>query len=70
MGLLNTKAVAERLSISPSGVRKLRDSGRILKPLKLGRSVRWDADELDDWIRQGCPPLEKWKTIKTDVRQK
>lgn len=34
-------------------------SGLMPKPYRIGKSLRWDADELRDWIADGCPPLEK-----------
>lgn len=61
MELLNVKDVAARLRISRRQVWKLLSSGRIPAPVRLSRSVRWRADDIDQWIRLGCPNREKFE---------
>ena len=39
--LLDVKALASLLAISPRHVRRLADSGQLPRPLSLGRSRRW-----------------------------
>ena len=58
MELLNVKDVAARLRISQRQVWKLLASGRIPVPVRLSRSVRWRADDIDQWVRLGCPSRE------------
>jgi len=52
--LLRVNEVAELLRISPRQVWKLRAMGRLPEPVRLGRSVRWRARELDAFIVNGC----------------
>lgn len=60
-GLLNVRDVAARVRVSVRQVWKLASSGRIPKPVRLGRSVRWRAAELQAWIEAGCPARDQWK---------
>lgn len=51
--LLNVDGAAERLAVSPRMVRKLIAERRI-PHLKVGACVRFDAGELDEWLRTSC----------------
>ena len=39
----------------PSTIRRWARNGTMPKPLKIGGRVLWDAEEIRQWIRQGCP---------------
>ena len=52
--LLTVREVAELLKISARQVWKLAASGRLPGPMRLGRSVRWRADDLAAFIAAGC----------------
>ncbi|RIK66279.1 MAG: DNA-binding protein [Planctomycetota bacterium] len=54
MELLDVKAVAQRLKVCARQVLKLAESGRCPQPVRLGRSVRWNAAEIDRFIERGC----------------
>jgi len=56
-------AVAELLSISERHVWALNASGRLPRPFRLGRAVRWSVDELLAWQRAGCPLREHWERL-------
>ena len=53
--LAKVPAVAEICDVAPETVRRLTDRGAMPKPVRLGRSVRYRADEIEAWIRAGCP---------------
>ena len=53
--LLTVGDVARLLAVSPRTVIRLRAAGRLPEPVRLGRSVRWRRDDLEDWIGAGCP---------------
>ena len=53
--LLSIKGVADALDLSERTIRVLNSGGKIPKPLKLQGSVRWSYEELQEWIRAGCP---------------
>jgi len=53
--------VAQLLGISRSAFYSLLSSGRIGPlPVRLGRSVRWRAEELAEWVRAGCLSRDRW----------
>ncbi|MGD2109738.1 MAG: helix-turn-helix domain-containing protein [Phycisphaerae bacterium] len=62
--LLSVKDVAAALSVSQRSIWKLASTGRICAPVRLGRSVRWRADDIAQWVQQGCPGRDKWEAMK------
>jgi len=34
-------------------------------PVRLGRAVRWRAEELRAWVEKGCPPRARWNAEKS-----
>jgi len=67
--LLSVSEVAEMLQISPRHLYSLKASGRLPKPVRLGRSVRWLADELRAWLEAGAPPQGRWEKMRHGHRQ-
>lgn len=55
MQLLDVRQLATRLRLSPRQIWKLNSSGKIPAPVRIARSVRWDADTIASWVRAGCP---------------
>jgi predicted DNA-binding transcriptional regulator AlpA len=62
--LLDTKQVAKLLSIGERTLWRHANSGRVLKPIKVGSAVRWNARELRQWVEAGCPTHEKWAQMR------
>jgi excisionase family DNA binding protein len=63
--LLNASQAADLLSLSRSTFYSLLSRGAIgPRPVRLGRSVRWPAEELRQWVEAGCPPRDKWFVLK------
>lgn len=58
---LTAEDVAAVLSVSPRHIWKLNATGAIPAPIRLGRAVRWRADELRAWLAAGCPSREAWE---------
>jgi predicted DNA-binding transcriptional regulator AlpA len=54
-------AVAAKCDCSTRTVYRLSDAGRMPPPIKLGSLVRWDLDEIDEWIAAGCPAVRNAK---------
>ena len=52
--LLDVKAVASILGCSARSVYRLSDSGRMPGPVRLGAMVRWNRDDINDWLAGGC----------------
>ncbi|MDC0307984.1 helix-turn-helix domain-containing protein [Planctomycetaceae bacterium] len=59
--LLPASEAARLLGISKRHLHTLNVSGRLPRPIRLGRSVRWNADELRAWIAAGCPERSRWE---------
>ena len=38
--------------------------GLIPRPVRIGRSTLWRADELQSWIAAGCPNRKVWEAAK------
>jgi predicted DNA-binding transcriptional regulator AlpA len=36
-------------------------AGWIPRPVRIGRSTLWRADELRDWVAAGCPRRGEWE---------
>lgn len=53
--LIPVREVATILNVSVRTVWRLISEGKIIAPVRVGRSVRWRRAELILWIEQGCP---------------
>ena len=62
--LIRAGEAARALGISRASFYKLRASGRLPLPVRLGRSKLWRVEELKDWTDAGCPEREKWESMK------
>ena len=52
--LLSIFQVAKLLNVSTMTIRRMWADGRMPPPLRIGkRSLRWNADELEEWL-VGC----------------
>lgn len=65
--LMTVDQVAETLQIGVRSVWRLKDSGRMPAPVRLGKSVRWQKGLIDAWIGDGCPDVRKtrWSPFET-----
>lgn len=57
--LLTVDEVAAFLSCSTRHVRRMADSGEMPRPIKLGSLIRWRRNEVDAWLQDGCPRIER-----------
>lgn len=63
--LLSGAAVCARLGIGKSTLHKMIRGGRFpLLPVRLGRAVRFRADELSTWVAAGCPAADRWRAMQ------
>ncbi len=61
MELLSVRELAGRLKVSTRHVWALLSSGRLPKPVRVGRAVRWRADDVARWVEMGCPSRERFE---------
>lgn len=62
--LLKSREAAKLLDISERALWGFAKSGRIMKPIFIGRSVRWNAHELRRWADAGGPSNDDWLKLK------
>ena len=53
--LLTVAEVAKVLRISTRSVWRLVNTGKLIKPVRIGGSIRWRRTDLENWIVRGCP---------------
>jgi predicted DNA-binding transcriptional regulator AlpA len=61
--LLTAREAAAMCSKSLRTWRAWDAAGWIPRPVRIGRSTLWRADELRDWVAGGCPRREEWEQI-------
>lgn len=57
--LLEVREVARLLKISVRQVWKLSASGALPTPVRIARSVRWRARDIDQFVEKGCNAGER-----------
>jgi predicted DNA-binding transcriptional regulator AlpA len=57
--LLDVRAVARMLDCSTRHVYRLRDSGLMPLPIRVGALVRWQRHAIAAWIDGGCHPVRQ-----------
>lgn len=60
---LSAREVAKLLGVSQRHVWKLLASGRIPKPFRLGRAVRWNYPLLRRWCDAACPSVDQFEAM-------
>lgn len=58
--VLSDLEAAELFGCSRAHWRNLHRMGLCPAPIKLGRSTRWQREELIDWCNAGMPPRHRW----------
>ncbi len=63
--LIDAAEVGRRVSISKSTLHKLVAVGATPKPVHLGSRALWRVEEIEEWVRDGFPPIERWERRRT-----
>jgi len=63
---ISAEEVADLLGISRAMVWKLHSGGRLPRPIRLGRVVRWERRALEEWIAAGAPPRDRWENMRSN----
>jgi excisionase family DNA binding protein len=66
--LIQIDELAAKLGVSVRHVQSLNASGRLPRPVKLGRSTRWRAEEIQRWLQAGCPARDRWESKQGTCR--
>lgn len=65
---LSVDEVAGLLGVSARHTWKLHATGRVPRPVRLGRSVRWQRKELLAWLDAGAPTRDRWEATRGQER--
>ncbi|MGC6446529.1 MAG: helix-turn-helix transcriptional regulator [Rubripirellula sp.] len=65
--MLSVDDVAEELNCSSRHVRRLADTGRMPKPVKLGSLIRWPRPVIQRWIDDGCPQIRRAAKMAPEI---
>lgn len=57
---IDARGVAVLLGISLRTVQRMNDAGKLPEPVAFGALKRWRIEELEAWLRAGCPPRKSW----------
>ena len=66
---LRAADVAKMLGISERHLWALNSSGRLPRPVRFGRSVRWPLEELKTWLAAGAPERSRWEGMRVDTQR-
>jgi len=53
--LITVEDVANLMQVSTRTIWRLLSAGKIPTPLRIGKSVRWRTNQIENWIEAGCP---------------
>ena len=56
--------LARRLAVSRRHIYRMNSSGKLPRPIRLGRSVRWILPEINAWLQAGAPDRKTWDLVK------
>lgn len=66
--LVNTNQVAKLLKVSEKTIWTMQTQGRMPKPIRIGRAVRWGYEEIKQWVGAGCPNATEWRELWAKIR--
>jgi predicted DNA-binding transcriptional regulator AlpA len=64
--LVDASVLAALLNVSLRHIHRLDALGQVPEPIRLGRSVRWNGEEIKAWVAAGAPPRSRWN-LRSDV---
>jgi len=62
--LLTARQAAKTCGKSLRTWRSWDAAGKIPRPVRIGRSTLWRAEELRRWVDAGCPRREEWEALQ------
>ncbi len=65
--LANAPQLATLLECSRRHVETLDATGRLPRPIRLGRLKRWSLVEIKTWLAHGAPARDQWDRIKDEA---
>ena len=62
--LLTVDEIARLLKVSNRTIWRMRSSGQLPEPVRIGGGVRWRQSEIKNWIEEGCPDQQSVQNEK------
>ena len=62
--LIDIATLARLLSLSESTLHKLKLMDQLPAPVRIGRAVRWNLEEIRAWVNCGCPARHRWEIMR------
>ena len=56
--LVTANEIAEMVGVSSRTIWRWDSSGKVPKPIRIGKAVRWRRQDIDEWVKDGCPPRQ------------
>ena len=56
--LITNKDLAGIMQISVRHLHRLKSRGEVIEPVKIGKLTRWNLEQVEQWIQNGCQPPE------------
>ncbi|WP_417850279.1 helix-turn-helix transcriptional regulator [Thalassoglobus sp.] len=53
--LLTVDEIGALLKVSNRTIWRMRSSGQLPEPVRVGGGVRWRESDIENWIQAGCP---------------
>lgn len=57
--LINISQVSQMLNCSKRHIYRMVDSGKMPRPVRLGSLVLWIRTKVEEWVENGCKPIER-----------
>ena len=56
--LITNKDLAGIMQISVRQLHRMKSRGKVIEPIKIGKLPRWNLEQVEQWIQNGCQPPE------------
>jgi excisionase family DNA binding protein len=63
--VLTPEELAKALGISRAHLFRLHSRGLLPRPLRFGRSLRWDRSTVTQWLAAGAPSRDRWEATRS-----
>ena len=65
--VVDRAGLGRMLRLSRRELYRLEDAGRIPAPIQFGTCKRWPIEEIEIWVRAGCPRRREWENLRSAV---
>ena len=62
--VIRAAELAQLLDVSECHIWALNNSGKLPRPVRLGRRVLWNRAEIEAWIGAGAPARDRWEVMR------